>query len=1039
MKRKLVFLIMMAVCMVSGFAQSTQKMVRGVVTSADDGSPIPGVSVLVKGSTLGTITGGDGVYEISVPADATILVFSFIGMETQEIAVESKTVINVVLSSDLIKVDEVIVTALGIKREKKALGYAVSEVKSEEIVNARETNIVNALAGKVAGVQINSSSGQPGGASRIVIRGNSSIQYGNQPLFVIDGMPIDNSEKPLIDGGVMYSNSGNLDTGPGGNSGVDIDPNSIENITVLKGASASALYGSRAANGVVLITTKMGDKGMKPQVAYSFTSSWDKIIQHDLQENWSQGWGGTYFDGETTKTSSSWGPRISEVPGAEKYDRWGTFQTGLTQEHNVSIRGGGKKASYFASISDYNQQGTLEPIDFERRTLLANSRVSISEDLTFSTSVNFTRTKGNRLFEGNSPGSFMNSFLGSPWTYSMDPAVDDNGDQRLYRNGGRNNYLWLLDNSGVADERERFITSFGLEYNLTEKLTVTGKLGLDMYNQKEETKENVGIVSYHPTGYYEVFSKNFYNLNSDIMVNYTTDVGTDFKLDAMIGNNITDRKTEMTDVQGEGFIIPSYYNLSNTQTQSNIAVLEQYRMVSVYGQVTASFRNYLFLTLTGRNDWSSTLPKSNNNFFYPSVSTGFVFSELLDNDWLNFGKLRVSYAEVGNDAPVYALAASYVNPEGWDPTRGALTFPYNNVNGYIRDDSAGNPNIEPEKTKEFEIGTEIKLFNNRVGLDASYYHKVSLNQIYPTPTAYSVGYTTALMNIGKMTNTGVELMAYFTPLKSRNFQWDVTLNWATNTNTVNKIADGVSSLQLEGFTGEGPFLVEGESYGVIYGYYAERDEEGRYVIRDDGSYQDGEYLYNQGKSKVLGKVDPDWTGGIRNTFSYKGLMLSAFVDMRFGGSVYNLDEYYLKYYGMSVTTDNRPDDLAVVLDGVKGHYDDDLNVVITGENDIEADYQSLYQNTVSSITEFNVQKNDYIKLRELSLAYQLPKKWLDSVPYISSFNVSLSGRNLWFWKHDSFTGSDPEGSLAGSKNGQGIVNYMMPSTRSYSLNMKVTF
>lgn len=1028
------YVILLSLGLQNVFAQNRE--VSGVVTSAEDGLSIPGVSVILKGTVIGTTTDFEGKYSINVPSEHNTLVFSFVGMKMQQKVITS-SILDVVMETESIGVDEVVVTALGISREKKSLGYSVSEVKAEELLGAKEVNIVSAMAGKVAGVQVSSSSGQAGSSARIVIRGNSSINYNNQPLFVIDGVPFENTESSI---------KSNLRYGGGTNSGVDIDPNNIESMTVLKGASASALYGSKAANGVVLITTKSGKKGMPLSISISHTLSVDKIIETPLQNTWAQGDNSrspdgsldfVFMDGDLQKSALSWGPKIDDVPGAKRYNRWDAFQKGITNETNISVRGGGENGSYFASYSNLDQSGTLEPIEFKRSNFLAKFSLDLSERLKISTSVNYVNTRAFRLMEGNDEASFMNSFLGSPQTWNMNPATDENGNQRVYRDNGRNNYMWLLDNSGNPSERNRFLNTFNVQYKILDNLTFIARVGQDYYSSKEEFYVNKGATGSHASGTFNTYNRTFHNLNSDIMLNYDKQINQDLSIDAMLGMNIVTTDIEENGIDGKQFIVPSFYNSNNCMSQLPWTNLSEKRGVSYYTSLTASYKNFLFYTFTGRLDMSSTLPTDENKFFYSSNSLGLIFSELIDEESiLNFGKLRVSYAQVGNDAPAYSTTTGKINPEPYDPYRGYVQFPLRGIGSFIESNLQGNMMLKPEMTSEFEVGLEAKFFNNRLGIDASYYNKVSTDQIVKAPVDNATGFDERMMNIGKMTNKGVELMLYATPIKTNDFSWDVTLNWSKNVNKVNRISENVKAIQLEGFAGEGPYIVEGEPYGVIWGTKITRDEHGQKVV----DVNTGRWLVDATKPGIVGDVNPDWIGGFRNTLSYKGLTLSAFLDIKVGGEVFNLDEHYLMYYGMSTLTEDRPESMQIVLEGPTGSFDQNGELVLTGSaNAMAVNYKDLYQDQLEDLTEEMVQKADYVKLREISLAYSLPSSILKRLKYIKGMNVSLTGRNLWMKTDDSFTGADPEGSLAGSGNGQGIINYMMPSTKTYTIGLKLTF
>lgn len=1027
--RRFLSLLVTLLVLGSGTLYAQTKQVSGKVFSAEDKNPIPGVSVFVKGASgVGTTTNLDGQFTIkNLPANAKTLVFRFVGFESQEVTIKGAE-ISVTLNPEAQKLEEVVVTALGIKRDKKALGYSVTEVKSDDILRAKESNIISALSGKVAGVQINTTSGQPGSSARIVIRGASSITGQNQPLFIIDGVPFENSESSMKSG---------MDQGGSGNTGVDIDPNNIESMSILKGASASALYGSAAANGAVIITTKSGKKGQKAVVSVSQTTTFEQINETPLQNTWAQGDGGVYADGETKKTSASWGPKIDGTPAAKRYNRWDIFKVGVTNETAVSIKGGTDKASYYLGLTNYDQNGTLEPQFFKRKSLLFKASYDITDKLTLKAAVGYTKSEDFRLFEGNGTSSIMNTLLSAPQTYNLNPGVDAFGVQRIYRASARNNPYWLLQNSGNPSSRDRFNNSLEFQYKFNSKLNVIYRIGQDFYASQETTFLNSGTVAGAGTSRYTLYNRRSNNINSDLIVQYNTKIADDFNVDALVGQNIYSEKVFTDGATGDGLLVPSLYKLSNCSTIVPFESTYQKRKVGVYANVVASYKSLLYYTFTARNDWSSTLPVGKNSYFYPSHSLGFLFSELVPkNSIFTFGKINVSYAIVGNDAGAYNTSRIISTPGVYDQYRGQITFPFRGLTSFVESVSAYNDHLKNELITEKELGVDLKFFNNRLGIVCSVYQKNSTDNIMNAPIDQASGYDNAVLNIGKMVNRGIELQVSGAIVKTKDIEWDLTVNYSKNKSKVEQMATGVNSIQLTGFTGAGPFIMLNQPYPVLYGTKFERDLQGNKIV-DDAT---GQWLLDKAKPGIIGTVEPKWQGGVRSNLTYKGVTLSAFMDIKVGGQILNLDEHYLQFYGMSVTTEDRPESNSIVLNGSAGHYDANGNVVITSKsNTLSTSYSSLYRDQVSNVDEGQVQGAGFIKLREVSLSYNLPKSLIEKTKFFKAINLSVAGRNLWM-KHDSdFTGADPEGGLGGSGNGQGLINYMMPSTKAYAFSVKFEF
>lgn len=998
-----------------------QTVVTGTVTSSvkEDG-PIPGVSVVVKGTTIGTSTDLDGKYFINVPDNNAILLFSFVGFADQEIPMNGRTTIDVTLEPSLEKIDEVVVTALGIRTEKKALGYSTTEVKSEDIVNIHPTSFADALNGKVAGMQISNTSSQVGSGTRIVLRGGSSITGNNQPLFVVNGVIFDAANR-------------------GQSSGLaDIDPNSIESLSVLKGAAASALYGSSAANGVVLITLKSGSLNSKPVVTLSHSSSFENIWKMPLNETWSQGqWSKDkqewiYYDGETTKSSSSWGPRISDVPGAKLYDRWSVFKTGYTANNLLSLSGGNQRASYYVSFSDLINKGILETLGYRRNSLNANTTFKLTDKLKVSTNLMYTRQVGQRMTEGGANNDFMNTLQASPPTWNPYPVYDEDGNIRLYRGGGRDPYLWVLDNTGREISRDRMAVSVTIEYQIVNHFKFRSVSGVSTTSYDYKDHKNKGGIftkngSYTTSGY---FSRDIESTNLFL---YDNKFG-EFSVNAFVGQYIKDKYWRNQSFNGEGIVVPGVYNTGNVSSYTAEATWGQYRTFSIMGEARVAYRNMLYFTITGRNDWASSL---NNSYFYPSYSLGFIFSELIpDNSILTFGKVRASYAKVGSPAAPYANNVRLTSAGGL-----GVTWPFQGSASYLPSATFPNPDLTNEYKSEIEFGLDLKFFQNRLGIDAAYYHNWSTNQIVWEEMLNSTGFNGGNVNIGGITHKGTELYIYGTPVRTNDFSWDVMVNWAQDNSIVDKLGMNDEPIPIGG----GGYAVVGQPYPVIYGAGFLRDDKGNLVVSDEGDQSDsrttfGQYIRDPRGSMVLGKIAPDWFGSIRNTFTYKGISLSALLAFQKGGIVNNFTDAYLSYYGMSKHQENRPDDNRTVLPGVMGHYDyDQQKVVVTSTepNTEWTPYTRFYQH-FWSLTEKSLMPTDFIKLKEVVLAYDFPVTFANKL-YMKGLKVSFSGRNLWRKFNKDYYGSDPELRSSGITNGNAWNVYGFPALKTYTFSINITF
>lgn len=998
-------------------AMAQERTITGTVTAKEDGMPIPGVSVKVTGTNLGVSTGADGKFSVKISSGAKGLQFSSIGFSTQTVNIGTSNVINVVLVTDSKVLGEVVVTALGIKREKRTLTYSTQEVTGSALVDAKENNLVNALAGKVAGVQITNSSGAAGGSSKIVIRGNTSLTGENGALFILDGVPIDNSEAGNPDGA--------LSAGGTSNRAIDIDPNIIESVTILKGAAASALYGAAAARGVVIITTKTG-KG-KPSVTLSSGVTFDNPILPEFQDKYAQGSNGVYVDGNNGKlSSSSWGPLIDGLmvngQPVQKHDpRKEFFKTGFTTDNTLAVNGSTDNSTYLVSYSYLKTNGTVPSTDFGRHSLFTKFSNKITKDITLTGQFNYVNSVNDRLAEGNGLASPYWTVYAAPISWNPFPTTNPDGSQRVYR-AARNNPYWLVDNTKFVSAVNRFLPVLTVSYNPLPWLTITERGGADIYNDNSNYHEAPGIVGGESADG-KMYNReiNYKQFNNDIIVEAKKNFNEDWFGSILVGNNILSNSQRVVFDKGVGLSAADFYNINNASTQ--ISSINNYtkRKVGYYAQLTTEYKRMISLSLTGRYDGTSVLSQDKNYYPYGSASAAFIFTEPLhleDNAILNFGKIRLSYSYVGNDnVGPYALSTTYVHP-----VISNIEFPYQGQNGFLLTNTYGDPNLKNEGLKEFETGIELKMFRSRLSLEATYFDKKSVDLITTTPITPSSGFNAATINAASMYNKGVELILNGTPIKTKDITWNIGLNFSKIKNEVTEIGQGLENIQFAGFTNPGIFAYKNQPYGVIYGSRYKRNSDGKLLIDDDG------YPIIDDQLGVIGNTTPKWNAGLTTSFSFKGFTLSAVFDMRYGGDVYNLDGHYLDFYGTTKKTEDRT--ATKVFDGIR-ESDGTVNTTV-----VKLD-QKYYQNNESVVDETGVEDGTYYKLRQVTLSYNFNPSVLKRTPF-KGLSIAATGRNLWIYA-PHYTGSDPEVSLYGTGNGASFTNFVTPTNRSYNFAIKATF
>jgi len=1066
----LVFIIVLS--MLNAMAQT--RVLNGTVYSLEDGLPIPGVSVSVKGTTTGTISDMDGNYSIKVTEMAKSLLFSFVGMTTQEVAIGNQSTINVKLSSENISVDEVVVTALGISKQKKSLGYAVQDVSGDKINNSKTGNVLSSLSGRVAGVNITSSAGAAGASTFVNIRGQNSITGNNQPLFVVDGVPIDNS----------MSSSGNPDDGRNNltngvaysNRAIDLNPDDIETISVLKGGAATALYGLRAGNGVVMITTKKGGSS-DGKMAISFSSSVALDVVNKLPERqmmYAQGLNGVY----NTTTPNSFGPKLSDMryDGATDYprDRNGRlvlataptakanllanaydnaanfFRTGLTTNNNLSLSGGNKDTNFFISVGNSTTKGIVPKNEFAKTSIKLTGETKLGSKVKVSASTNYIRSGGDRIQQGSNTSGVMLGLLRNTPSFDINNGHGKDGykfeDSYMYADGTPRRYAtydnpnWTVNKNILTDRVDRLISFASLVYTPLSNLTLTYRLGDDLYFDRR--KGHTALMSANiPDGQQEEDHHYNNDINSDLTINYTKELFSDFTTNITVGHNMFQSYYQQLYTQGNGFVVPDFFHMSNTSSQIVRESISEYRTAALYADVQFSYKSMLYAGFTGRNEWSTTLPEASNSFFFPSASLGFIFSELpalKNNRILSFGKIRASYAEIANHATPYNTQNTFTSADISDGWGTGDSFPFNGVaGGFAPSNRLANPTIKPESLLSREFGLELKFLNNRVNFDFTYYNNQNRDLLISVPVTGSTGFNSQYMNAATMENKGVEIMANFIPVKTNDFNWGLTVNFTKNKNKVLSLAPGVTDISLGGFTGSTINVVAGEAYGSMFstGFY--KDDQGRVIINDKAGTAGYGYPIKDETTKSLGQISPNWVMGINNDITYKGINLSFLLEIKDGGIMWNGTKSRMIGFGTAKVTENRGE--KVIFDGTKGHITDGKVITTGAKNDIETTYSQYYYQNIgggaSPAQEQNVEKTDWVRLREVTLSYELGK--LVKNTFIKQLKVYATGRNLWL--STPYTGIDPETSLFGASNTQGLDYFNMPNTKSYVFGLKLDF
>lgn len=1077
-KRIHLFLLALAIGVIQGAAQVTT--VRGIVTTEEDGEPVIGASVIVKGTSLGTVTDVNGRFELSgFPPSATRLLISYISLMAKEVAIAPQ--VSVTLKSDTHLLDEVVVTALGISREKKALGYTAQEVKQNALVQGKDNNLLNSLSGKIAGVRITNTQGDVG-SSRIVIRGETSIAGENQPLFIVDGIPVDNSQLNARSSGRDFKNAI-----------ADLNPEDIKTLTVLKGPNAAALYGARAAHGAIVITTKGGDKRQKGIGITLHSSTQVSFVATlpEFQNLFGQGAGGrfSYVDGKGAGVNDgvdeSWGPRLDigllipqfdsplDADGNRVATPWVShpnnvrdyFRMGISTNNGISIARGDDKYQFRVGYN-YEKQVSIVPDAGTNKTNISlNTDYHLAKWIVVGATANYIVYTAPSL-PGSATPSGSNVRSNSPMLQFLwfGRQVDTNSLKADYTRNWNSSYydnpFWSASYNTQSQERHRLIGDLHAEFRLTDGLNVRFRTSTDWYNDRRKSKVKWGSAGAgSPYGSYAEDAYTVKENNTEVLATYIKQLNKNWGIDALLGFNVRNKQYENNYQAAPRLAVADLYTLTNSRdplTSSND--FYRLRQYGLYGSIQLDYRRWAFLNITGRNDWSSTLPVDNNSYFYPSVTASVLLSEAFGwrSKAVNYLKIRGGWSQVGADANPYQLATVFTSETAFNgnPLQSSSTI-------------GMNPNLKPEKTSSIEAGFEAAFWDNRLYLDFTYYKTDSRNQILKLATTAASGYTSQVRNAGHIRNRGYEIQLGAVPIQtSKGFRWNLDLNYGANSSKVVKLDDEglITSYRLYS-SGIQILASVGEAYGTLFGTSYVRDANGNVVVDANGLPKIST------TNKTLGKFTPDWTGGISNTFSYRSLSLSFLIDASVGGSIFSNTNKTGKYTGVLANTLSGRDaehgglwyytaamgnnvrlpespSYSVSSDGlyyaqVNGQstrvYQDGImveGVTESGSKNEEVVSAEKYYHRIYSIAEANVYDASYVKLREVALSYRLPRLWTQKL-HLQEASVTLTGRNLWTI-YKSVPNIDPESALT-TGNAQGVEAYSLPTTRSFGVNLSVKF
>ena len=1048
---------LMAVCIIA-LCASASKTVKGKVVSAADNEPLIGATVQAVGSNQGTSTDINGEFTVTVNDNVTQLKISYVGYKEQIVAVSSN--LTVALEEEDNTLEEVVVTAMGITRKEKSLGFAATAVKGDDIVKSRTSDVMSSLAGKVAGVQIAATSSDPGASNSVIIRGFSSLSGSNQPLYVVDGVPLNNS--------AVYSNEG-LDNGfDFGNGANMVNPDDVDNMTVLKGAAATALYGSRAANGVILITTKSGKKQKGIGIEYNGGVQFENVLRlPQVQNDFGQGW----YGAKTMDENGSWGPKFD---GA--YLRYGKewnhsqqrksyvaipsnmkdfFDTGVRYNNSISFNGATNQSTYFLSLSQLTDDGIIPTSSdkYTKYTFSARASHRINKVM-LSTSLNYAYNKNSFVTTGQKTGSMYNSIMQTPRDISIvelkDLSYPFASPGYYYTPYGVTNPYYILENYENKYEAERFYGKMQADYDFAKNFKLIYRFGLDTstghHNSGKPNLETLfagtanGEDLVGETGSVTQQTTRRREINHDLMVTYDNSELTDWMgLNAVVGFNGNERKLSYLYSGITNLTIPTWYDLGNTSEKPEV---DQYRwhrrLIGVYGQAEFAFKNQVFLTLTARNDWSSTLPKGNRSFFYPGVTLSWIFTELLPSDlrdWISYGKARFAWGKTGNDADVYMTQSIYgqasASSSGW----GTSAFPFSRTgtNAYTAGNVLGSATLSPEMSTETEVGLNMAFFHHRLSFDFSWYNRISDKQIFSLNMDPATGYTAQNTNLGKIRNRGIELLINVTPVKIADFQWDLTWNFTKNNNKVLELPDEMGDeAAIYGFSGgTGLYAIEGDEMGVFKAYTSQRDPNGNVIVDDSG------LPVKTGDVVKIGTMNYKYQMGFGTTLSYKGVSLGINFDYRKGGLMFSRTKDIQYFTGNAMQTAYNDRNPWIIPNSVVDNGDGTYSPNTTPLN--PTNIYNYWNNGADEMDAAFLVDKTYLKLRSVTLTWDMPSQWFKNI-FLTGVSVSLFGNNLWLWTPKSNTFIDPETTSFGNDlEGQFGEYSTNPTSRKLGFNVNIKF
>lgn len=1023
------------------FSQSRQ--ITGRITDAK-GEAVPRASVTVKGTSTGTAADENGRFTISVTGNNPVLVISSVNFQTQEIRVGNSNNLAIELAGGTTLSEVTVTTALGIKRQKKELGYSTEEIKTAELIQSHQTNIVNALQGRTTGLQINSGGGAPGQGARIIMRGITSLDPSRpfQPLFVVDGLPIDNSTDVTTGDGRGMSNRA-----------ADINPDDIESVTILKGGAATALYGSRASTGAIIITTKSGKAG-RFRLNYTSTYGTEDVNKYpEVQKTYTQGFGNIY---DKTSFWPSWGPTVAAAIAldpthpAELYNNYERgYQKGNFFRNTLNLSGGSEKATFGASFSQNKHDGVLPFSDFKSYSVKVNGDVKLSEKFRMGASANYINSGGNR--KNADRYNEQLSYWAPRWDV-MDYKKAD-GTMNVY-GVDNDNPVFIAEGRNFIDDVNRIIGNVNFSYSPLTWLTFTYRAGADIIGDARtetapgptgkpgELYPSNDFGNYDKArglgGFINEYRNNRRILNSTAILNIKRDITKNLNANLRLGHDIYDTRERFVFTAGDTLSDPTFFNLNNAKKVSGSNRRSQYRIIGAFGDLTLGWKDFLFLNLTGRNDWTSTLPEANRSFFYPSASISYILSQQFKlPDWISYTKLRASVAKIGKDAPPYAFSAGFIPVA---PPIGGLTL----------SNRSGDPNLGPEFTTSIEGGGELRFLKNMLGIDFTYYSNTSKELIIPVSVTSSSGLTEVFLNAGSIRNKGIELSLTGTPVQTKYFTWTTRINYTSNDNKVLSISPGLTEVPIQfqsGYLSSGVTqkFIPGMPVGALFGrsfarYYGSDKEDAKFIDYNRPLLigANGFPVVNT-KQMYLGSSDPEWIGSFYNELHYKQFGLSFLFDTQQGIEKYNQLANWMAAFGIATYTTNRND--VITFGGLTSNGQPNTKPVFLGMGvgpDGVNYGNGYYRNVYRGISENFIENASFIKLRNVSLSYNLPSEFLTKTKVITGASISLTGNNLWL--HTKYTGFDPESSSFSSGSiADGFAGFTYPATRSYMISLNLSF